>query len=477
MYSKTRVQGSVIDEYLGGQQGPAVHPFIMFKTTDNQFAGIYFPNSAPAQFELIRYSGYEWSIFNYITIGGAVEMYFILPDTADKVIQKYQSLVGLPAFPPMSALGFYQGSDSYSKLDDFATADAMYQQRHYIVEGYNMDNYNMDGHQIFTIDESADKFKGIQDWLQSLRDDGRSLVLGLIEGVSTDSAAYTDMSKDQALLMSSTKAEILQNMLKETFVAYPDWFNSKTSAHYADGLAALNEKLMETKKTADLAMRTFEGISLKDNTNFGQCDYECYPKTAEEMAMMELVSFASEKRFLQADPKNEEEVGDFKSYTILDKDQTTPSIRNTPFQMGANIGSGYGTKDVGIDATHSQLTEFKAELFHHNLNGYAAAKQIAEEMMSSDSLPAYNDKRPFIMSDNTFAGAGKYTGSWLSNFHRTWTDMRNSIAGIFNLNMFGVLTAGTEVCGSLGKFDAELCGRWTQNAVLLPAVRNYYNSV
>lgn len=86
MYSKTRVGGSEIDQYLGGQQGPAVHPFLMFKTDDGQFAGVYFPNSAPAQFELIRYEGYEWSIFNYITIGGAVEMYFIMPDTPDNVI-------------------------------------------------------------------------------------------------------------------------------------------------------------------------------------------------------------------------------------------------------------------------------------------------------------------------------------------------------------------------------------------------------
>eukprot|EP00178_Gracilaria_changii_P004233 TRINITY_DN16625_c0_g1_i1.p1 TRINITY_DN16625_c0_g1~~TRINITY_DN16625_c0_g1_i1.p1 ORF type:complete len:324 (-),score=46.70 TRINITY_DN16625_c0_g1_i1:432-1403(-) len=146
MYSKTRVHGSEIDQFLGGQQGPAVHPFIMFKTDDNQFAGIYFPNSAPAQFEMVRYDGWEWSIFNYITIGGAVEMYFILPDTADNVVMAYQNLIGKPAFPPMSALGFYQGSDSYATIDDLKNADAEYAKRHYILEGFNLDNYNMKGH-------------------------------------------------------------------------------------------------------------------------------------------------------------------------------------------------------------------------------------------------------------------------------------------------------------------------------------------
>jgi len=235
MYSKTRLQGAEIDQFLGGQQGPAVHPFIMYKTEDNQFAGIYFPNSAPAQFELVRYDGYEWSIFNYITIGGAVEMYFILPNTAEKVIQAYQNLIGLPAFPPMSALGFYQGSNSYAALTDFAAADEKYGKRNYIVEGYNLDNYNVNGNQIFTLDDTK-AFNGIASWLHDLRANGRSLILGLIEGISTDSAAYTSLSANQALLMSSTKAAVLQNVLKNTFVAYPDWMNAKTAATYGTGL-------------------------------------------------------------------------------------------------------------------------------------------------------------------------------------------------------------------------------------------------
>jgi hypothetical protein len=59
MYAKNRKEGAVLDQSLGGQQGPAVHPFVMFKTDDNQFAGIYFAGSAPAQFEVVRYDGYD----------------------------------------------------------------------------------------------------------------------------------------------------------------------------------------------------------------------------------------------------------------------------------------------------------------------------------------------------------------------------------------------------------------------------------
>lgn len=104
----------------------------------------------------------------------------------------------------MSALGFYQGSNAYAALSDFATADENYGKRNYIVEGYNLDNYNVNGNQIFTLDDTT-AFAGITAWLHDLRVNGRSLILGLIEGISTDSAAYTSLSADQALLMSSTK--------------------------------------------------------------------------------------------------------------------------------------------------------------------------------------------------------------------------------------------------------------------------------
>ena len=49
--------------------------------------------------------------------------------------------------------------------------------------------------------------------------------------------------------------------------------------------------------------------------------------------------------------------------------------------------------------------------------------------------------------------------------------MNHSIAGVMNFNMFGIPMSGPEVCGTVGKNDVELCGRWMQLATFLPLAR------
>lgn len=70
-----------------------------------------------------------------------------------------------------------------------------------------------------------------------------------------------------------------------------------------------------------------------------------------------------------------------------------------------------------------------------------------------------------MMSRSTFAGSGKYAHHWLGEKSRTWEDMKLTIAGIMNFNMFGIPMTGADVCGYY-KSDLpedeqmELCARW-----------------
>lgn len=68
----------------------------------------------------------------------------------------------------------------------------------------------------------------------------------------------------------------------------------------------------------------------------------------------------------------------------------------------------------------------------------------AEALKSLDST---SDKRPFVMSRSTFASTGRYAFHWIGNNHRTFEDMKHSISGVMNFNMFGIPMTGPDVCG------------------------------
>lgn len=79
----------------------------------------------------------------------------------------------------------------------------------------------------------------------------------------------------------------------------------------------------------------------------------------------------------------------------------------------------------------------------------------------TDKLEFYNpDNRPFIVSRSTFAGSGAYSSHSITNNYRSWNDLKYSISGIMNMNMFGIPHSGADVCGFYGTRDDELCNRW-----------------
>jgi hypothetical protein len=57
---------------------PHIHPFLLCQTANQDFFGIYFVGTAAQTFEIIYYPDQDRVVLNYITLGGAMEMYFIM---------------------------------------------------------------------------------------------------------------------------------------------------------------------------------------------------------------------------------------------------------------------------------------------------------------------------------------------------------------------------------------------------------------
>lgn len=97
-----------------------------------------------------------------------------------------------------------------------------------------------------------------------------------------------------------------------------------------------------------------------------------------------------------------------------------------------------------------------------------------EFLTQNDSYPN-KAKRPFVLTRSTYTSTGKYASHWLGDNFRDWKYMKYSIAGIMNMNMFGIVQVGADVCGFFGtKRNDEMCARWAQLATFYPLARFHY---
>jgi len=99
-----------------------------------------------------------------------------------------------------------------------------------------------------------------------------------------------------------------------------------------------------------------------------------------------------------------------------------------------------------------------------------------ETMATRNALESLYKKRSLVISRSSFPGSGHHGGHWLGDNNSAFDDMKVSIAGILDMNLFGIPLVGADVCGFGGNSWEELCARWTELGAFYPFARNH-NSI
>jgi alpha-glucosidase (family GH31 glycosyl hydrolase) len=428
----------------------------MFQGKDpSQFFGMYFHNSN-AQVAMITHEGNE-ATFTYVTTGGIIEAYFFTHGSPQFILQQYHELIGKPHLPPFWTMGFQQGSWTYDTQAKLQAVVDGYKTAGIPLEAIWVDIPYMNKFADFSVDTT--NFPNLKKFADDLHAANQKVIPILDAGLSADNlddVYYKSAQTKKALIQSTVNPDKFQGALTAkvwpTATVFLDFFKSDAKVIWKQGLTDLFAKF------------EFDGLWLDMNEPTLFCDGECptwpiVPGPTPGVPGPTCVIPA--------------EAG--QQWYCSWQDQSKESTYFLPFVPGASNAANFkwvslDKSSLSLNATHTDdvnkatYTEYNV----HNLFG------LMQQQASFDFMTDKN-KRPFLLSRATFASSGKYSSHWLGDNYRTYEFMKYSVAGIFNMNMFGVPHAGADVCGFFGNKDDEMCGRWTQLATFYPFARNHYN--
>ncbi len=139
------------------------------------------------------------------TIGGILDLYFIVDETPEKVLQHYHNLIGLPVLPPYWSLGFQLSKYSYDTLDKVKLVVKRNREIKLLHDVQYLDIDYMNGFRILTIDKA--NYNGLREYQKELTDFGVRLVLIIDPGLV--------MENNNTIYVDGVKSDIYVKWPKE----------------------------------------------------------------------------------------------------------------------------------------------------------------------------------------------------------------------------------------------------------------------
>lgn len=349
-------------------------------------------------------------------------------------------------------------------IDKYATAGMP-------LETIYLDIPYMNKYSDFTVNQTA--FHDIQGLATRLHNANQKLVLIIDAAISADDLNgpyYTKGNTDDIFIKSSmyTSKTYNNNLISKVWpdrAVFVDWFNDKCMNMWSQGFYDLYQQV------------NFDGvwIDMNEPTTFNHGEIK--PEDAQPVTPTDPKE--ETKRILS---ETSDESGISYDWYYEFKDQSAANTFKIPFipgykptDDGKPVDAYSGNFDYMTLSLNSSIPSIKETSYNvHSLYGHMMAMRTRQHLTSNKH--ATPDNRPFILTRSTFASTGQFASHWLGDNWRNWDYLRYSIAGIMNMNMFGIPHVGADVCGFFGeKKDDEMCARWIQLATFYPLARAHQN--
>jgi len=398
------------------------HPFYL-EIRDKNAHGVFFLNSNAMDIVVNwnKNASPEKNQITYKTIGGVIDLYFMVGPHPRNVVRQYQEIIGKPFLPPFWALGFHQCRWGYKSLEETMEVVKQYEAAGIPLETMWNDIDYMDKYKDFTFDPEKYPLAQMKAFAKALHDKGQHYIVIVDPGIKLEPGypAYEELLKNKLYIAQPDGKKPLVNVVWPGHTVFPDFTNDKTHEYWKQQIHSF----------LDLGV-DIDALWIDMNEPAGFCNGQCYPNNTEH------------KELHKFDPYH------------------PPYIPGT---------YALEHKTLSLNAT----TAFGPFYNTHSMYGYL------ESIATRNALATYPSKakqRPFVLTRSTFAGSGRYVAHWTGDNESTYASMRYSISGILSMQLFGITMVGADICGFSGDTTFELCTRWHELGSFYPFSRNH-NSI
>ena len=333
------------------------------------------------------------------TIGGIIDYYIIVEETPEEVLKGIQFLIGIPTLPPFWSLGNHQSRYGFRNFEEFKSVYELYKKYEIPIDTMWLDIDAMDNYEVFTINK---RFKNISSYVKDeIHKDGGKFVpivdLGLSCQNPNNSLIELGNKLDIFIKSNYTKKPLISKVWPGKTV-FPDFLNPKISEFWNKGLEDYQNLI------------NFDGIWLDMNEPSTLLEKEkCRTEIAE--------------------------------VTECTKDKNEYNLDNLAYLPGYNKEQN--------DYVLSKNSISENAIVSRNLTVYDT-KPLISYFEGKKTFEYLNDNlktRPFILSRSSTFGSGKHVFHWLGDNYSEESNIKNSISGIFNFNIFGIPFTGADICG------------------------------
>ena len=408
-------------------------PFFTFQLPNKEVGALFFKNSNAMEYVVHKNTNTTTTIYHK-AIGGIFDLYFLYSGSMEEILKKYHSIIGRPYVPPFWALGWHQCRYGWKTLEEVKDVVDKYDAYDIPLEVIWNDIDYMDEYADFTV--SKERYGGLLEYMNHIHEKGMYYVPIIDAGIKY-LTKYYDLFEQQggntsSLIRSAVTGRTLIGKVWPGYAAFPDFYHPDADGHWRQALLDLHKQA------------PFDGlwIDMNDISNF--CDGECPPDNIDDIDNIDNID------------------------NIDSTDYHNPKeFDNLPYVPGGDLNH----KTVSVTGYHHATTEYenkyRKQYFTHNFWA------LQETRATNNFFELDLKRRPFILSRSNFPGTGRIGSIWLGDNFSKWEWMRYSIAGVFDMQMFGIPLVGADICGFIGDANTELCGRWHQLGAFYPFSRNH----